>query len=77
MDQKNITRIPHYLSADTEPLLMKAMLENNLAKDKPFEYFGIQKVNSKWIAWYYDTISLDTNRAQVEKPNKRGKRGKR
>ena len=34
---------------------MKAMLENNIAYDKEFEYFDIQQERQFWTAWYFKT----------------------
>jgi hypothetical protein len=55
----NQFKIPVYVKATTEDLLVKAMLENNLKGHTEYQYFDIQKRGKFWYAWYYKNIETE------------------
>lgn len=55
----NQFKVPVYLKAQTEDLLVKAMLENNLKLHAECQYFDIQKRGKFWYAWYYKNMEAE------------------
>lgn len=56
--QVSIKRIPNYITARTPQGLRRLMLMNNIKLGTEFNYFDLQFVNKKWVAWYYQKVEL-------------------
>ena len=66
---KNIFRVPHFLKADTDIGIIREMVNNNVKQDKEFDYYLIEKIGTKWYAWYYDTLKTSGKKPVTEKRN--------
>ena len=55
----NVNTVPISITAPNANALSLAMFENNLKYGKCYRYFDIQKVGSKWVAWYFRDLILD------------------
>ena len=56
--QVSIRRIPNYIAARSQKGLRRLMLLKNTKEGKEYNYFDIQFVNGKWVAWFYQKVDL-------------------
>ena len=72
--------VPVSISAKTRDELTKAMVKNNLDKNRHFDYCYITYTGKEWVAWYFvpqrDIIKTMQAKKEAVKPKKTVKRGK-
>lgn len=59
-----MTQVPVFLEANSKEDLVKKMLQANHKSSQWNNYFDIQKVDGKWIAWYFFDINPMSRRAK-------------